>query len=103
MDDVDTYGLKNAFIQADTYKESYGKSSVGSRGFYVLSVIGNNKLKLSGSINIPTSAYDKLWSVSLADKLNSQFSQISSVDGQIVTFKSQFDSTIQAQSISSES
>ena len=102
-DEVDMYGGKNAFIQADTNRASYGKSSVGSKGFYVLSVIGTNKLKLSGSINIPSTAYSKTWSVSLADKLNSQFSQISSVDGQIVTFKSQFDSTIQAQSISSES
>lgn len=97
------YGGKNAFIQADTNNVSYGKSSVGSKGFYVLSVIGNNKLKLSGSINIPTSAYSKTWSVSLDDTLDSQFSTISSVDGQIVIFKSQFDSTIQAQSISSES
>ena len=102
-DDVDMYGGKNAFIQADTYSASYGKSSVGSKGFYVLSVIGNNKLKLSGSINIPTSAYSKAWSVSLDDKLNSWFSTISSVDGQIVTFASPFDSTIQSMSISSES
>ena len=102
-DEVDMYGGKNAFIQANTYNATYGKSSVGSKGFYVLSVIGTNKLKLSGSINIPRSAYSKTWSVSLDDKLDSQFSTISSVDGQIVTFASPFDSLIQAKSISSES
>ena len=102
-DEVDMYGRKNAFIQANTYSATYGKSSVGSKGFYVLSVIGTNKLKLSGSINIPTSARSKTWSVSLDDKLDAQFSTISSVDGQIVTFASPFDSLIQAKSISSES
>ena len=101
--DVDTYGLKNAFIQADTYKESYGKSSVGSKGFYVLSVVSSNKLKLSGDINIPQSSYDKLWSVSLDNELDSQFSTISSIDGQIVTFNSDFNLDIQEKNISSES
>lgn len=102
-DDVDMYSGKNAFIQADTYNNSFGKSSAGSKGFYVLSVIGTNKLKLSGDISIPSTAYSRLWSVSLDNTLNSQFSTISSVDGQIVTFESPFNSTIQAMSVSSES
>ena len=101
--EIDNYSKNNAFIQADTYNlKNYGKSSVGSRGFHILSVIVPNKLKLSGAIDIPVSAYNSLWSISLADTLNSQFSTISAIDGQIVTFKSDFDSHIQELGVSSE-
>lgn len=100
---VDMYGLKNAFIQADTNNlASYGRSSIGSKGFYVLSVIGSNSLKLSGNVDIPKSAYSRLWSISLSNMLNSQFSTISSIDGNIVTFKQAFDPLIKSLSSASE-
>ena len=84
-------------MQADTNNEDkYGRSSAGSKGFYILSVISPNKLKLSGDISIPNYALSNLWSISLGNALNAQFSTISSVDIEngIVTFSSNYDSSI---------